>query len=101
MRKPDLCFYKYVLDEIKAEPSSVVFVEDRFENVLAARSLGIVFDNVEWVRQALRNLVSDPISRGEAFLENRAGCLESETNLGNNVAENFAQLLILQTTRNR
>jgi FMN phosphatase YigB (HAD superfamily) len=104
MRKPDLCFYKYVLDEIKAEPSSVVFVDDRFENVLAARSLGIngiVFDNVEWVRQALRNLVSDPTSRGEAFLENRAGCLESETNLGNNVAENFAQLLILETTRNR
>jgi FMN phosphatase YigB (HAD superfamily) len=76
MRKPDLCFYKYVLDEIKAEPSSVVFVDDRFENVLAARSLGIngiVFDDVERVRQTLRNLVSDPVSRGEAFLENRAG----------------------------
>jgi FMN phosphatase YigB (HAD superfamily) len=104
MRKPDLCFYRYLLDEIKAEPGSVVFVDDRFENVLAARSLGIngiVFDNVERVRQALRNLVSDPVSRGEAFLETRAGRLESETNLGNNVDENFAQLLILEATRNR
>jgi heat shock protein 1/8 len=30
---------------------------------------GIIFDNVERVRQSLWNLVSDPISRGEAFLE--------------------------------
>jgi FMN phosphatase YigB (HAD superfamily) len=104
MRKPDLCFYKFVLDEIKAEPSSVVFVDDRPENVLAARSLGIngiVFDNVERVRQALRNLVCDPVSRGTAFLENRAGRLESETNQGNNVVENFTQLLILEATRKR
>jgi FMN phosphatase YigB (HAD superfamily) len=104
MRKPDLCFYKFVLDEIKAEPSSVVFVDDRFENVLAARSLGIngiVFDEVGRVRQALRNLVSDPVSRGVAFLENRAGHLDSETNLGNHIAENFAQLLILEATRNK
>jgi FMN phosphatase YigB (HAD superfamily) len=104
MRKPDLCFYKFVLDEIKAEPSSVVFVDDKSENVLAARSLGIngiVFDNVERVQQALRNLVSDPVSRGMAFLENRAGRLESETNLGNNLAENFTQLLILEATRNK
>jgi FMN phosphatase YigB (HAD superfamily) len=104
MRKPDLCFYKFVLDGIKAEPESVVFVDDRPENVLAARSLGIngiVFDDVERVRQALRNLVSDPVKRGMAFLENRAGHLESETNLGNNIAENFAQLLILEATRNK
>ena len=104
MRKPDLCFYKYVLGEIKAEPSSVVFVDDRFENVLAARSLGIngiVFDDVDRVRQALRNLISDPVSRGLAFLEIRAGHLESETNLGNNISENFAQLLILEATRNK
>ena len=104
MRKPDLCFYKFVLDEIKAEPSSVVFIDDRFENVLAARSVGIngvVFDDVERVRQTLRNFVSDPVSRGVAFLENRAGHLESETNHGNNVAENFAQLLILEATRNK
>lgn len=104
MRKPDLCFYKYVLDEIKAEPASVVFVDDRSENVLAARSLGIngiVFDNAERARQALRTFVSDPVSRGEAFLENQAGSLESETNHGDTVAENFAQLLILEATRNR
>lgn len=103
MRKPDLGFYKYVLGEIKAEPSSVVFVDDRFENVLAARSLGIngiVFDDVDRVRQALWNFVGDPVSRGKAFLENRAGRLESETNLGGDISENFTQLLILEATRN-
>ena len=104
MRKPDLCFYKFVLDEIKAEPSSVVFVDDRPENILAARSLGIigiVFDDVEHVRQALRNLVSDPVSRGVAFLESQAGHLESESNRGSNISENFTQLLILEATRNK
>ncbi|KAH9972460.1 hypothetical protein BGW80DRAFT_1252735 [Lactifluus volemus] len=104
MRKPDLRFFKYVLDEIKAEPSSVVFVDDRSENVLAARSLGIngiIFDNANRVRQALRCLVCNPVSRGHAFLEVRAGRLESETDLGQQVPENFAQLLILEATSNR
>jgi FMN phosphatase YigB (HAD superfamily) len=104
MRKPDLCFFKFVLEEIKAEPSSVVFVDDSIENVLAARSLGmngIVFDDVKRVRQALRYFVSEPVSRGQAFLEERAGRLESENNLGEGVSENFAQLLILEATGNR
>jgi hypothetical protein len=52
---------------------------------------------LERVRQTLWNLVSDPIGRREAFLEDRAGCLESETSLGKNIAENFVQLLILDS----
>ncbi|KAH8996493.1 hypothetical protein EDB86DRAFT_3077092 [Lactarius hatsudake] len=89
-RKPELCFFKFVLDQIKAEPSSVVFVDDRSENVLAARSLGmngIVFDDVQRVRQSLRILTGDPVSR--------------ETNGGQIVAENFAQLLVLEATNTR
>jgi FMN phosphatase YigB (HAD superfamily) len=104
MRKPDLCFFKYVLDEIKAEPSSVVFVDDKSENVLAARSLGvngIVFDNVKRVRQALRFFVGDPVSRGLAFLEARRGQLGSENSLGQRISENFSQLLILEATSDK
>jgi FMN phosphatase YigB (HAD superfamily) len=104
MRKPDLSFYKFVLDEIKAEPSSVTFVDDNIENVLAARSLGIhgiVFDDAKRVRQALRYAVGDPVSRGLGFLDERAGRLESENSLGNNVAENLTQLLILEATGNK
>jgi hypothetical protein len=104
MRKPDLCFFKFVLGEIKAEPSSVVFVDNQLENVLAARSLGmngIVFDDVHRVRQSLRFFTGDPVSRGLSFLESRAGRLESETNHGQTVAENFAQLLIWEATNKR
>ena len=103
MRKPDLRFFKYVLDEIKAEPSSVVFVDDKPQNILAACSLGmngIVFDDVKRVRQALRYFVGDPVSRGLAFLEARSGQLESETSIGQQMAENFTQLLILEATSN-
>ena len=104
MRKPDLSFYKFVLDEIKAEPSSVTFIDDNIENVLAARSLGIhaiVFDDANRVRQTLRCVVGDPLSRGLAFLEERAGRLESESSLGHNVAENLTQLLIFEATGNK
>ncbi|KAH8996523.1 HAD-like domain-containing protein [Lactarius hatsudake] len=104
MRKPDLCFFEFVLDEIKAEPSSVVFVDDNRENVLAARSLGmngIVFDDVQRVRQSLRFFTGDPVSRGLSFLEARAGRLESVTNSGQIVVENFAQLLIWEATNKR
>ncbi|KAH9034150.1 HAD-like domain-containing protein [Lactarius hengduanensis] len=104
MRKPELCFFKFVLDQIKAEPSSVVFVDDKFENVLAARSLGmngIVFDDVQRVRQSLRMFTGDPVSRGLSFLDARSGRLESETNGGQIIAENFAQLLILEATNKR
>ncbi|KAI9455353.1 HAD-like domain-containing protein [Lactarius psammicola] len=104
MRKPDLCFFEFVLGEIKAEPSSVVFVDDKAENVLAARSLGmngIVFDNDPRVRQLLRFFTGDPVTRGVSFLEARAGRLESETNSGQIVAENFAQLLIWEATNKR
>ncbi|KAH9034152.1 phosphatase yihX [Lactarius hengduanensis] len=81
MRKPELCFFKFVLDQIKAEPSSVVFVDDRSENVLAARSLGmngIVFDDVQRVRQSLRIYTGDPIvsssARGNPKEASRVRC---------------------------
>jgi len=104
MRKPDLCFFKYVIDQIKVEASSIVFVDDKSENVLAARSVGmngIVFDDVQRVRQSLRLFTGDPVRRGLSFLEERAGRLESETDTGRIIPENFAQLLILEATNKR
>ena len=77
MRKPGLCFFKFVQDK----PFSVVFVDDQVENVLAARSLGmngIIFDNVQRVRQTLRFFTGYPVSRGLLFLETRAARLESD-----------------------
>jgi FMN phosphatase YigB (HAD superfamily) len=106
MRKPDLCFFDFVLGEIGADPSSVVFVDNDPENVLAARSLGmnaIVFDSddARRVRQSLRSFIGDPVSRGLAFLEARAGQLDSETEDGQVIHENFSQLLIWEATNRR
>jgi FMN phosphatase YigB (HAD superfamily) len=55
MRKPDLCFFGFVLSEIKAKPSLEVFVDDQPKNVLAAWPLGmneIAFYDVQRVQQS-------------------------------------------------
>lgn len=101
MRKPDLCFYKHVLAETGSEPSSTAFVDDKAENVLSARSLGmhgVVYENLVDARTAIRYLVGDPVSRGWEFLRIHAGQHESVTDSGLAVGENFAQLLILEAT---
>ncbi|KAL7627891.1 hypothetical protein AAE478_002086 [Parahypoxylon ruwenzoriense] len=38
MRKPDLCFFEYVIDSIGVDPSQVVMIDDGPENICAARS---------------------------------------------------------------
>jgi FMN phosphatase YigB (HAD superfamily) len=104
MRKPSLSFYKYVLCETGDDPSKIVFVDDKLENVLSARSLGmhgIVFAAVEDVRCALLRLVGDPMQRGYSFLEKYAGRLDSVTDTGLVIGDNFAQLLILELTSKR
>lgn len=82
----------------------MVVVDDQLENVLAARSLGmnrIVFDDVQRVRQSVIFFTGDPVSRGLSLLEVKAGRLESETDSGQTVAENFAQLLIWEATNKK
>ncbi|KAG5342688.1 hypothetical protein C0989_010656 [Termitomyces sp. Mn162] len=108
-RKPNLGFFKQVLSATGVDPQRTIFVDDRSENVLSARSLGlygIIFDNPKTVARALRNLVGDPITRGRAFLKQNAGRLLSVTDKNDKHAavelrENFAQLLILEATNNR
>lgn len=41
MRKPELEFYRHVLDQIAIPSNDVVFIDDKEENILAARALGI------------------------------------------------------------
>lgn len=100
-RKPNLGFYRYVLDDISADPCSVVFVDDKPENVLSARSFGmrgIVFDDQKRVLQAIRNAVEDPVQRARSYLQSNAKLLDSVTSNGYTLKENFAQLLILEAT---
>jgi FMN phosphatase YigB (HAD superfamily) len=105
-RKPELKFYNHVLEKIGHvhTPDRVVFVDDKIENVLAARSLGIrsiqFQDRHETTRQ-LQNMLENPISRGEAYLLKHAQNLASLTDSGDTIRENFAQVLIYEATGNR
>jgi hypothetical protein len=84
-RKPNLGFYRHVLDDIAADPRSVVFVDDKPENVLSARSFGmrgIVFDDQKRVIQAIRNAVEDPVQRARSYLQRNAKLLHSVTSNG-------------------
>ncbi|KAJ7665709.1 Haloacid dehalogenase-like hydrolase-domain-containing protein [Mycena rosella] len=103
-RKPDLAFYRHVLAETGLDPHRTVFVDDKLDNVLSARSLGlrgIVFETAETAQRVLQNLFGDPVMRGRQFLRHRAGKLSSVTPNGFEIKENFAQLLILDTTKDR
>ncbi|KAI0026572.1 HAD-like domain-containing protein, partial [Vararia minispora EC-137] len=103
-RKPNLGFYQHVLRETGSDPRFTVFVDDKAENVLAARSVGlhgIVFDRVEAVRQALLHLVDDPVQRATKYLQDHAGRMDSITDTGLVIGDNFAQLLIYELTNQR
>ncbi|KAG2111261.1 Haloacid dehalogenase-like hydrolase-domain-containing protein [Suillus discolor] len=103
-RKPNLGFYKAVISSTGADPSRTIFVDDKMENVLSARSLGmrgIIFDNTRKVVRALYNLLGDPVERGRQYLTMNAKKLLSVTDNGILLRENFAQLLILEATDNR
>ncbi|KAG2033750.1 Haloacid dehalogenase-like hydrolase-domain-containing protein [Suillus americanus] len=103
-RKPNLGFYKAVISSTGADPSRTIFVDDKMENVLSARSLGmhgIFFDDRRKVVRALYNLLGDPVERGRQYLTVNAKKLLSVTDNGIVLRENFSQLLILEATGNR
>lgn len=103
MRKPGLSFFRHVLEATHTAPQDAIFVDDKFENVFAARSLGlhgILFDNTTNVSRKLRNLFDNPVRRGKMFLSRNARQLQSITDTNVIVHDNYAQLLILGATNN-
>ncbi|KAI0937990.1 hypothetical protein AcV7_003308 [Taiwanofungus camphoratus] len=98
-RKPNIGFYQHVINETGLNPSNTVFVDDRIENVVSARSAGmhgIVFDDINNVIRQLKNLCEDPIHRARSFLYANKKCLNTVSTDGTIVSENFSQLLILE-----
>jgi FMN phosphatase YigB (HAD superfamily) len=98
-RKPNLGFYKHVLTKTGTDPLTAIFVDDKLDNVLSARSLGlrgIVFEDSSKVMRVLRNLLGNPVHRGRDYNQ-----LHSLTDNGITLTENFARLLILEATRKR
>ena len=104
MRKPNLDFCHHVLEETQTVPQEAIFIDDKFEDVFTARSIGIqgiVFDDTANVIRALCNLLGDPVCRGKEYLNRSAGHLASTTESNTTIHENFAQLLILNATDDR
>lgn len=61
MRKPHPEIYHYALESLNLSPAEAIFVDDREENVVAARELGmrgIVFQNINQFKSALAELVT-------------------------------------------
>lgn len=107
MRKPDLCFYRYVLEQVEDTdgPSSIVFVDDKLENVYSARSLGmegIVFDEAANVIRQLSNIVGSAVQRGQSYLANHSKqfqtMVKGPSGKETIIDDNFAQLMILEAT---
>lgn len=103
-RKPHLGIFKTVLQRTGSNPAKTVFVDDKLDNVLSAKSLGcrgVHFVERHEAFRELKTLFCDPVQRGHAFLAANAGRLDSVTNSGELVPEIFAQLLILEATGQR
>lgn len=103
-RKPNLGFYKHVIREADIDPLRTVFIDDKLENVLPARSLGIkgiVFSSLDTLSRQLRNYLWDSTSRAQGWLNDNAKKMLSVTDTGVTVYENFAPLLIYEATGDR
>lgn len=103
-RKPDLAAFRTFLKVTHNTPESCILVDDRIENVVSARSLGlraILFQNTVSTITEIHNLLGNSVARGVAYLKQHAGKLFSVTNDGEEHKDNFSQLLILQNTGDR
>lgn len=102
MRKPDLEYYRHVLEETKLAPGEAFFVDDKTINVLAAKSLGIMsilFDETSAVIRTLGNIFDSPVGRAYEYLYRNTKHFDSITDSGVVVSDNFARLLILDATQ--
>ena len=98
MAKPELNFFKHVLEKIGvSNPSSVIFIDDKIINVTAARSLGIqgiIFKSSKTMFRQLRNLLFDPVVRGRRYMSANARKHTSQIEGGPEFSDVFSQVLI-------
>lgn len=100
-RKPNLGYFRHVLESTGIDPRRTAFVDDKLENVVSARSLGlkgIVFTSFDEVARELRTLVRNPVADGLQYLRDHTKQMKSVTDSGVILEENFGQLLILEAT---
>lgn len=100
-RKPNLGFYRHVIDSTGIDPQRTAFVDDKVANVLTAMSFGMkgfVFNGVKELSQSLRQLFQDPVAEAEQWLQAQMKPMWSVTDTGVTIQDNYAQLLILELT---
>ncbi len=64
--KPDMEKYKYVIKKLDTSPKKCVFIDDKMQNLVPARELGIIvirFDSFERFKETLNELVIGDISK--------------------------------------
>lgn len=102
-RKPQGRHFRQLLDKINLAPENALFIDDKPDNIVAARVLGMeciqYVDNDRTIA-AIKNAFGDPIARGEAWLSGHAGEMWSKTNTGVVIRDTFAQLMTLENTSN-
>ncbi|KAF2106440.1 HAD-like domain-containing protein [Lophiotrema nucula] len=101
MRKPELEFYRKVLKETGALPENSIFVDDKIDNVIVARTFGltgIVFESANGLIRTQHNLYFDQITRGQAYLKENAGNHKSQIENGPEFEDAFSQFLIYEIT---
>ncbi|KAI0848056.1 HAD-like protein [Daldinia vernicosa] len=102
MRKPELGFYRHVLDHINLVGNQVVFIDDKEENVDAARAAGIrglVFGKS--TIHILHELLDSSVGKGWRYLFQNAKQCDSITDSGVVFTDNFAKLLIADTLQDQ
>ncbi|TBU22525.1 HAD-like protein [Dichomitus squalens] len=100
-RKPNLGFYHYVLHESNISPSLILYIDDKVENVVSAKSVGmkgLVCTTAKELSSSLTALVRNPITDGQHWLQGHAKRMWSVTDTGAVIRENFSQLLLIEVT---
>ncbi|KAI0650967.1 hypothetical protein C8Q79DRAFT_924097 [Trametes meyenii] len=101
-RMPSLAFYQTLLGSSVIDPRRTALISSSLENVVSARSMGmtgVLYSSPDELTGTLRPLTRDSVRDGQNYLREHAGQMWSETDTGIEVRENFAQLLMLELTR--
>ena len=100
MAKPELCFYRLVLEAARIAPGEAILVDHKLENIIAAQSMGfyktILSTGTVDLRRELLNALCDPVQRGTEWLLNNSKSLWSESEIGTVIQDSFSQLLIFE-----
>ena len=102
MRKPEARFFERVINEVGPNPSNMVFVDDKAENVDTALSLGmhgLVFKNRDELLCQLRQFLFDAhIIAGKTWLKANSRNLVNQIEDGTHFHDTFSQFLIMEAT---